>query len=118
MINFGDRSPAIKGDLPICTLIVILSLEQGVGIRTLHHESESSNRIEYKNPVNECIYRVQYVPKESCCQQQESLIINYRKVVGDYSAVLLTMPGLKFLLMVYHEIFELILQRQPSCAIK
>ena len=53
MINFVDRSPTIKVDLPSCTLIVTLSLEQEVGIRILQHEKESSNRNQYKNPVKE-----------------------------------------------------------------
>ena len=70
------------------------------------------------SPVKECLYRVQYVPKESSCQQQEGLIINYKKSTGDYGAVLLTIACLKFPLMVYHEISESIFQRQPSCLIK
>ena len=48
-----DRSPTIKVDLPSCTLIVTLSLEQEVGIRILQHEKESSNRNQNKNPVKE-----------------------------------------------------------------
>ena len=38
VINFVDRFPVIKQDLPSRTLILILSLEQGVGIRALQHK--------------------------------------------------------------------------------
>ena len=50
MINFVDRSSTIKEDVPSCTLIVTLSLEWGVGIRTLQHE---------KNQVVESRIRIQ-----------------------------------------------------------
>ena len=46
-----DRFSTFKENLPSCTLIVILFLGQGVEIRTLQHEKESINTIQYKNPV-------------------------------------------------------------------
>ena len=82
MINFVDRSPTIKVDLPSCTLIVTLSLEQEVGIRILQHEKESSNRNQYKNPVKESgkkknRNRIQNVSEESFCHEEEVLLIDY-----------------------------------------
>ena len=78
-----DRSPTIKVDLPSCTLTVTLSLEQKVGIRILQHEKESSNRIQYKNPVKESSKKkqnrnwIQNVYEESFCHQEEVLLIDY-----------------------------------------
>ena len=82
MINFVDRSPTIKVDLPSCTLIVTLSLEQEVGIRILQHEKESSNRNQNKNPVKESSKkknrnRIQNVSEESFCHEEEVLLIDY-----------------------------------------
>ena len=64
-----DRSPTIKVDLPSCTLIVTLSLEQEVGIRILQHEKESSKK---KNRN-----RIQNVSEESFCHEEEVLLIDY-----------------------------------------
>ena len=50
MIIFVDIFSTIKGNLLSCTLIVIISLEQGVEIKILQHEKESSKRIQYKSP--------------------------------------------------------------------
>ena len=63
MINFVDRFSTIKGDLPICTLIVILSLEHGVEIRTLQYENESSNIIQYKCPEKKAYIESSMCPK-------------------------------------------------------
>ena len=50
IINFVDRFSTTKKDLPNYTLILVLSLEQGLGIRTLQHE---------KNPVLDSSIRIQ-----------------------------------------------------------
>ena len=56
-----------KEDLPSCTLTVILSLEDEVEKRTLRYEEEPRHKIQDKNPVKECINRIQHVPEESSC---------------------------------------------------
>ena len=72
MINFVDRFSKIKEGLPSCTLIVILSLKQGVGIGTLQHEKESSIRLQYKNLVKNAEIEFRTCPK--------SPLVNERKV--------------------------------------
>ena len=75
MINFVHRFSKTKEDWPSCTL------GQGVEIKTLQHENESSNRIQYNNTVKDlvkgCRNRIQYVSQQSSCQQEGSLITNY-----------------------------------------
>ena len=74
-MNFVDRSPTIKVDLPSCTLIVTLSLEQKVGIRILQHEKESSNRIQYKNPVKESSKKKKKTETESRMYMKNLFVI-------------------------------------------
>ena len=111
VINFVDRFSKIKEDLPSCTLIVILSLKQGVGIGTLQHEKESSIRLQYKNLVKECRNRIQDVSEESSCQREEGLIIYYIFQDKKYWwlwCCLTDHASLEVPLLVwFHEIFEL-----------
>ena len=87
IINFVDRFSTTKKDLPNYTLILVLSKEQGLGIRTLQHEKESSIRLQYKNSGKEYRNNIQDVSEESSSQLLEYLIIiaSKRKRIGDYA---------------------------------
>lgn len=56
-----ERFSTTKEDLPSYTLIVIPSLGQELEIRALKNKKESSNRIQYKNPVKESSKRMKKV---------------------------------------------------------